>query len=366
MVKTGSPNNFSLVPSIDPSKTLIIGTVYGNLFFGTIEMTFKASEIISDYILYIGKRIESTVVFHDFNLIVDDKPYSITLTQKSEAEEAYKEAASAGEQAFFGEGSDTYVQFTLSKICKDQIITISAHFESLIKMISNNEFSLSFPLSCPTKTIDKYLQCPDFRFQCNFLDLSKKINIKSNIPGNYDESKSEFHISTSIMDTAKLSLTFSFIESLKGCFIGNGHYATLTLFPSQMKSNESNESNIKFSIPDCLGEEFIFIIDCSGSMEGKEIELASQCLLFFLKSLPVGCYFNIVRFGSTFQPLFKNSVQYSDETVNSIIDSILNMKPDLGGTVLSEPLSYVFSTPSRKFRNVFVLTDGCVFDPQEV
>jgi len=39
-------------------------------------------------------------------------------------------------------------------------------------------------------------------------------------------------------------------------------------------------------------------------MGGDRIEAAQAALLVFLKSLPPGCYFNIVGFGSSFALLF--------------------------------------------------------------
>ncbi|XP_063857438.1 von Willebrand factor A domain-containing protein 5A-like [Scylla paramamosain] len=51
--------------------------------------------------------------------------------------------------------------------------------------------------------------------------------------------------------------------------------------------------------------EIIFVIDRSGSMHGEKIESARATLLLFLKSLPLGCLFNIVSFGSSFSVLFK-------------------------------------------------------------
>jgi Mg-chelatase subunit ChlD len=48
------------------------------------------------------------------------------------------------------------------------------------------------------------------------------------------------------------------------------------------------------------GEDFcfIFVVDRSGSMEGRRIEITKEALKLFIKSLPVGSKFAILGFGS--------------------------------------------------------------------
>ena len=53
-----------------------------------------------------------------------------------------------------------------------------------------------------------------------------------------------------------------------------------------------------------INSDFIFIVDCSGSMSGSRIQNASECLSIFLHSLPIGCNFNIIMFGSNYRSVF--------------------------------------------------------------
>ena len=63
--------------------------------------------------------------------------------------------------------------------------------------------------------------------------------------------------------------------------------------------------------------EFIFLVDRSGSMSGGFINSARETLILFLKSLPVGCNFNIIGFGSRYEKLFPTvSVPYTQETLD--------------------------------------------------
>ena len=114
--------------------------------------------------------------------------------------------------------------------------------------------------------------------------------------------------------------------------------------------------------------EFIFIVDQSGSMSGNRIKSASETLLLFLKSLPSGCHFNVVGFGSHHILLFKKSEKYSDKSVEKACTYAKKMAADLGGTEILEPLKWVFSQPLMKGapRQVFLLTDGGVGNTQQV
>ena len=115
--------------------------------------------------------------------------------------------------------------------------------------------------------------------------------------------------------------------------------------------------------------EFVFIVDRSGSMDGSRIDAAKKALLLLLKSLPVGCSFNVVSFGSEFKLLFPNGSQpYSKKTLAQALRLQKTMKADMGGTEILEPLKAVFKkAPSPGVpRQVFLITDGGVGNTNQV
>ena len=56
---------------------------------------------------------------------------------------------------------------------------------------------------------------------------------------------------------------------------------------------------------------FVFLIDQSGSMGGKSIDLVKKALLLFIQSLPGGSYFQLIGFGSSFKKYNEQPVEYN-------------------------------------------------------
>ncbi|XP_062417043.1 von Willebrand factor A domain-containing protein 5A-like isoform X2 [Pungitius pungitius] len=114
--------------------------------------------------------------------------------------------------------------------------------------------------------------------------------------------------------------------------------------------------------------EFVFLLDRSGSMQGERIKNARDTLLLLLKSVPLGCYFNIYSFGSSFEHIFPKSEEYNQKTMEEALKKVEKMEADLGGTEILEPLKHIYRQPSipSQPRQVFVFTDGEVGNTKEV
>ena len=125
----------------------------------------------------------------------------------------------------------------------------------------------------------------------------------------------------------------------------------------------------KFSGLEEAACEFIFVVDRSGSMGGSYIKSASETLVLFLKSIPQGCFFNIISFGSRYESFFPSSTSYNQETMEKATQFAQELRADMGGTELLTPLQYIFKQQSKSSglpRQVFILTDGSVSNTSSV
>uniref|UniRef100_A0A8D0L9T1 VWFA domain-containing protein n=1 Tax=Sphenodon punctatus TaxID=8508 RepID=A0A8D0L9T1_SPHPU len=123
--------------------------------------------------------------------------------------------------------------------------------------------------------------------------------------------------------------------------------------------------------------EFLFLVDRSGSMEcntgskpesPQRIHSAKETLILLLKSLPLGCYFNIYGFGSEYDSFYPESVEYTQQTMTDALQRVKQLEADLGGTEILAPLQAIYRQPCREGhpRQLFVFTDGEVFNTDAV
>uniref|UniRef100_A0A6I8Q402 von Willebrand factor A domain-containing 5A n=1 Tax=Xenopus tropicalis TaxID=8364 RepID=A0A6I8Q402_XENTR len=123
--------------------------------------------------------------------------------------------------------------------------------------------------------------------------------------------------------------------------------------------------------------EFLFLMDRSGSMEcgmnsepnaPQRIESAKETLVLLLKSLPLGCYFNIIGFGSRFEFFFPETIEYTQESMDEAVKKVTQMEANMGGTEILQPLKKIYKTAVRPDhpRQLFVFTDGEVGNTKQV
>ncbi|KAF7345094.1 hypothetical protein MVEN_01673000 [Mycena venus] len=121
----------------------------------------------------------------------------------------------------------------------------------------------------------------------------------------------------------------------------------------------------RFQLPDVSRQEFVFLIDRSGSMKGPRIAAAKKALVVMLRSLPAkGTSFQIASFGSRCTSLWNDrSRAYNQATLEDATQHVDGMNADYGGTEIRNALRRCFETrKTDRPTSVFVLTDGAAWD----
>ncbi|CAM5156770.1 unnamed protein product, partial [Eretmochelys imbricata] len=120
--------------------------------------------------------------------------------------------------------------------------------------------------------------------------------------------------------------------------------------------------------------EFVLLLGRSGSTacpmdaETCPASASTETLVLLLKSLPLGCYFNICGFGSEFESFYPQSVENTQQTKAESLQSLQLLQANLGGTEILEPLRAIYRSPCRDGhpRQLFVFTDGEVENTQDI
>ncbi|KAG6857619.1 hypothetical protein H0H87_010187 [Tephrocybe sp. NHM501043] len=128
----------------------------------------------------------------------------------------------------------------------------------------------------------------------------------------------------------------------------------------------------KLCLPPIAAQEYLFVVDRSGSMRGSRIATAKDTLALLLRMLPsVGTIFNIYIFDNNVESFSSHGISYSEKNLKDASDYVDRIEPR-GGTEIAKAMNHVLQARNHAIPTaVFVLTDGEVFsgelnDPIEV
>lgn len=80
----------------------------------------------------------------------------------------------------------------------------------------------------------------------------------------------------------------------------------------------------KFDLPPIAVQEYIFIVDRSGSMSGDRISTAKKTMVMLLRALPSqGTTFNIFSFGTKCARMWKKSLPYTEEALKYAVSECI-------------------------------------------
>ena len=108
-----------------------------------------------------------------------------------------------------------------------------------------------------------------------------------------------------------------------------------------------------------IRKSVVFILDTSGSMQGKKIEQAKNALIFCLNSLNPGDSFNLIDFDDLLKPFSERLLPASRQNINSGIKFVRDCEAD-GGTDINSALLEGLKdlNPEDNTSYIVFLTDG--------
>lgn len=350
--------------SMTTRSVKIEGTQHGLITNFEVTQTFTHSESDLQEVSYIFPN-DLKMCIYDTTFVVGDEIIKPKLRPKEEAEKTYKEAVDSNCLALFGSNNDDCMtEFKLGNVPPGIECKVILKIALTAKVTTEKNFFIKFPLNVytPSDTLGCIGNISSdflFRIQSNDENVS---NITSNvINGKYDELTKVFSINEKIQNHENensIIITFEGKEKMQ---------SSILLAPSDSLNYDCCALTIAPNLPLLEStniNEFIFVVDCSSSMEGISIRKASQCLDLFIHSLPPNSYYNIYRFGTSFTKLFDKSVEYNDQTAKQGIELANHLNANLGCTEIKKPLEDIFANKplNGQQRQIFILTDGEVFD----
>ena len=346
---------------IPPKDVSIRGCLHGFIADVTVRQTFQQDTHEAVEMTYIVPN-NLKICIYDTTFYVGDQVIKPKVEEKEHAEEKYREAKEQGLPALVAHSIvGGLTEFTLGNIACGVSVCLEVKCCFIGSRSGANAMVFKFPLDVCSQSGRTQCILKDIRGSLAFeLDCSSwKSHIRdvsSNSPGTYDKETGKFSL-LAPHDLSAILVTVNFGESLKDEFVVGGQFMGLSVFGREFKEFPSKQNN-----------EFIFVVDCSGSMSGSRIQRARECLDLFLRSLPVACYFNIYRFGSEFHKLFDESVVSDDDTFPKAVTFGRKLEADLGGTEVYSVLQDIFSAEQKGVgtRQIFVLTDGEIWNTEHV
>uniref|UniRef100_A0A8C9SUG6 von Willebrand factor A domain-containing protein 5A-like n=1 Tax=Scleropages formosus TaxID=113540 RepID=A0A8C9SUG6_SCLFO len=344
--------------------------------------------------------MDSNAAVYRFLARIGDVEIEAQVREKEKAKEEYDDAISSGQEAFLLEESDEssdVFRLSVGSLPPGQTASVTVGYVSELAVQADHALRFCLPAVLnprytPSLTAEvPGAQAGDVPYTLSLtMDIyspSSIQSVESNCPltplefFSQDKTQAKVSLSPGHQFDRDVELLLYYSEPHQpmaileagqpgvqsGSLMGDA-VAMLSFYP-EIKTEKSSHMT--------SSREFIFLVDRSRSMNrplrqssGKQscMKITRDTLLLLLKSLPLGCYFNIYEFGSHYESFFLESVEYTQTTMQTALKKVKSMKADMGGTEILPPLQNIYSKPCLPShpRQLFVFTDGLVGNTKEI
>lgn len=346
---------------IQPKSIRITGFQKGFIQFLEIYQSIK-SEVDLNEVSYIFPT-DNKLCIYNMKFIVGEETIKAEIIAKKAAKEAFKEAVKIGRIAVMTEQeSPGITSIKLGNVPKNEIVAIILQCSFTSTLQNSNTILTKIPLQAsePDGSLTDLYNIPSLEID---LDISISqicpiSDVYTNCESNYektDDCNGKLTIKSAIITDNNILIMTEFTNPVQSQMLQAGNTTAISIIPDFESIKTKNK-------------EFVFLIDCSASMLGESIRKAKESLHLFLSKLPDDSFFNIIRFGTTFEKLFPQSSEKTGKTVKTATEFIEKLRANLGGTQLLSLFDDLFKEDVKvgSQRQVFLITDGEVYEREKV
>lgn len=318
----------------------------------TIQQVFRNDETVPIEAVYCFPMEEQAAVYQ-FTATIDDRQIVAQLKEKSQAQQDYNQALRQGHGTYLLEqdqsSQDSFIMnvgaLPPGKECAVKISYVTeldlVQQGKIIRFVvpttiapryNPNPGESALPAGITASYVQSAPYTIDFRCEVEKKSVARisssshpiQVDVSGETVYIIEFSEQNTHLDRDILIDVELNANRS-----NTMIVAEKDALMASFLPSPQDCQRAANKNE-------VTNEFIFVVDCSGSMSDEsKIDYARQSMSLFLKSLPVNCHFNIIRFGSKHESLFKDiTAVYNSENAQQAEHYTRDIQANLGGTEL--------------------------------
>lgn len=318
----------------------------------TIEQIFRNDEEKSIEAVYCFP-IEELAAVYAFTARIDDREVVAKLKKKEEAQQEYNKALRAGHGAYLLEqdekSQDNFI-VNVGALPPGKECHISISYVSELELVNDGRtIRFVIPtaiaprynpdvggLSSPANTTSKYIQRSPYTIELHCRVEKKNVAqvASKSHPIEIDLEQSDSYVIRFAQENTHLDrdiiLDLELFEDRPNTILAVETNAIMASF------TPTNEEYNRVLTNMSVANEFVFVVDCSGSMsEENKIGLLRKAMTRLIEKIPSDSMMNIIRFGSRYETLFRESRSLNDKNNHQEAKSFVqNLAANMGGTEL--------------------------------
>ena len=315
--------------------------------------------------------------------INDEKIIQSKLLEIGKAKEKYTDSISSGNTGLIAfQSDDEFFVINIGNLYPNDFLELTTTYYQLLSKY-NNKYTLNLDFGYPCYLDNNFNEIYDnlnnfeIRSNIGFNTFSALNNV------NIENVKSDKYIKEIDKNTGKHQIIYNEkinnITPIKIMFESENTEKNI-LFCQYNKILNSTSYFLNYKFPKEIVEFkkninqeetilFIFVLDQSGSMDGRPLNLVKTSLKIFLHSLPENAYFQLIGFGSGFIKYNDSPIKYSPDNIKNLDNLIDNLSANMDGTYLLSPIEDILGCNNyinfKNSKNLFILTDGMVEEEEK-